>query len=184
VRTFSRGLAALTLVASVVAGAALAAGSASVVTVKSTNALGAKILVNAHGLTLYHYMDESKGRIDCTGSCEKFWPPLLVPAGAKPAAGAGIVASKLGEIKRPDGKLQVTYFGLPLYLFAADTKAGQTKGQGFDHSWYAVTSAGSVTKATSATAKASSSSTASSSRNSGSSSSTSSSSPAPAPYNY
>ena len=178
--SFSRGVLTVAVVASVVVGAALAGRSASVVTVRVGNALGAKVLVNARGLTLYHYAVEAKGKIDCTGSCAKFWPPLLVPTGGKPAAGPGLVAAKLGEIKRPDGTMQVTYNGLALYQYSGDSKAGEAKGQGFQHSWFAVTSAGTVTKAT-ATANTTS---ASGSSSKGASSSSSSSSPGAAPYNY
>ena len=47
----------------------------------------------------------------------------------------------LGTTKRSDGKLQVTYAGHPLYFFAEDTQAGQTKGQAlnfFGAPWYVV----------------------------------------------
>ena len=102
-----RKVAALGTVASIAAGAALAASAASVVTVKTTNALGAKILVTAKGVTLYHYTDESKGKIACTGACATFWPPLLVSGTAKPVAGPGLVASKLGTMKRPEDRKSV-----------------------------------------------------------------------------
>jgi predicted lipoprotein with Yx(FWY)xxD motif len=167
----------LAAVACIGAGAALAAGSAGVVTVKAGNALGAKILVNAHGLTLYHYTDEGKGKIDCSGGCAQLWPPLLVPAGARPSAGSGVAAAKLGEIRRPDGRMQVTYNGLPLYRYAADTKPGQTNGQGVEHAWFAVTTAGTITKAAKSTAKAGGST-------SGSTNGSSSSGASPAPYSY
>ena len=177
--SFIRTVVALGAVASIAAGAALAGSSASVVTVKTTNALGAKILITAKGLTLYHFTDETKGKIDCTGACTKLWPPLLVPAGAKPKAGAGIVVSKLGEIKRPDGTMQVTYNGLALYRFSSDTKPGQTNGQGIESAWYAVTSAGTITKAKATTAAA-----ATSDAPAPATSPAPASSPAPAPYNY
>src|SRR5262245_45639587 len=130
-------------------GVTLAAPAATSVTVKvSTNsALGAKILVSSTGLTLYHYVPEKKGKIACSAACSADWPPLLVTGNAKPVAGAGVTAAKLGTIKRPDGKMQVTYNGLALYRYSDDKKAGQVKGQGEAGIWYAVTPAGSVTKA-------------------------------------
>src|SRR5262249_30742976 len=76
----------------------------------------------------------------------------------KPVAGPGLIASKLGTIKRPDGGVQITYNGLALYRYAGDKKAGQTNGQGVEGSWYAVTSAGKITKAKVTTASAPSSS--------------------------
>jgi predicted lipoprotein with Yx(FWY)xxD motif len=104
------------------------------------------VVVSATGRTLYHYTDETKGKVDCTGSCAKLWPPLLVKGGAKPLAGSGITASKLGTVKRPDGSSQVTYGGLGLYLYAGDRKAGQAKGEGIESSWYAVSAAAKIVK--------------------------------------
>jgi predicted lipoprotein with Yx(FWY)xxD motif len=127
-------------------GVAIAAASAAGSTaIKVSSALGAKILVTSNGLTLYHDTSEKKGAIECVGACAKVWLPLL--ATAKPQAGPGLSAAKLGTIKRPDGGLQVTYNGLALYRYAADKAAGQTKGQGLKGTWFAVTSAGGVTRA-------------------------------------
>ena len=41
---------------------------------------------------------------------------------------------------------QVTYAGWPLYFFAGDTAAGQTKGQGFEKQWYVVNTSGALVK--------------------------------------
>ena len=103
------------------------------------------LLATARGMTLYHYTAETKGSIKCTGSCAKFWPPLLVKT--KPTAGAGVTAGKLSTVRRPDGTTQVTYAGFALYRYAADTKAGDVKGQGVQHAWFAVTPAGTLAKA-------------------------------------
>src|SRR5262249_18503267 len=122
-------VAALGLVAG---GVALAAPSTSAVTVKvsSSSALGTKILVTAKGLSLYHFVPETKGTIKCTGACATSWPPVTVAAGVKPVAGPGLSAKKLGTIKRPDGRMQVTYNGLALYRYSDDHAAGQLEGQG------------------------------------------------------
>jgi predicted lipoprotein with Yx(FWY)xxD motif len=114
--------------------------------VKASTALGSTIVVTSKGLTLYHDTAEKKGTIVCTAACAKVWVPLL--ATGKPLAGPGLNAGKLGTIKRPDGKIQVTYNGLALYRYASDKAAGQTKGQGAEGIWFAVTAAGSVTKKT------------------------------------
>jgi predicted lipoprotein with Yx(FWY)xxD motif len=101
------------------------------------------ILVNSQGRTLYLFKKDPRGRSACTGECAKFWPPLR--ASGKPTAGHGISASKLGTIKRADGKPQVTYNGHPLYTFVQDTKAGQTNGQGlvaFGAAWFTLSPAG------------------------------------------
>jgi hypothetical protein len=97
-------------------------------------------------MTLYHYTHETKGLIECTGSCTKLWLPLLT-GGGMPVAGPGLAAGKLGTVKRPGGGVQVTYNGLALYRYSADRTAHQTNGQGVGGTWFAVTSAGTITKA-------------------------------------
>jgi predicted lipoprotein with Yx(FWY)xxD motif len=107
-----------------------------------TTSLG-KILVNSQGRTLYLFKKDSGRKSACTGACAKAWPPLR--ASGKPTAGRGVSASKLGTIKRSDGKPQVTYKGHPVYTFVKDTKAGQTNGQGltaFGASWFVLSPAG------------------------------------------
>ena len=85
------------------------------------------ILVNRKGFTLYSLSAEKRGRFICTDkSCLSVWKPLVVPRGTKPTG-----APKLATIRRPDGRTQVTYRGLPLYSFNGDTKPGDTKGNGF-----------------------------------------------------
>ena len=89
--------------------------------------LKATILVNRSGHTLYNLSAERKGRFICTNStCLSLWHPLVVAKGTRPT---GKVA--LGTIRRPDGRMQVTFKGAPLYTFTQDTKAGQTNGEGF-----------------------------------------------------
>jgi hypothetical protein len=61
-----------------------------------------------------------------------------------------VSAAKLGTIKRPDGRLQVTYNGLTLYVDYYD-KPGEALGQGQEGVWFAVTPAGKVTKLRSGT---------------------------------
>jgi predicted lipoprotein with Yx(FWY)xxD motif len=142
----------LAILAALVATAAgwAAAGAATVKTL-STNELGT-IVVNARGLTLYHLTSEKGGKIKCSAACAKQWPPLLLAAGATPKAGPGITAAKLGLVKRPDGTMQVTYAGAPLYRFAGDTKSGATAGEGFGGVWFALAPTGAIVKATAAPA--------------------------------
>ncbi len=115
-------------------------GSATVST-KTVAGIGS-VLVDQSGMTLYYDKNESGGTIACTGACATAWPPLLVPTGATAAtAGTGIDASKLGTIARPDGSMQVTFNGMPLYGFTGDTSAGQATGQGVS-GFYAATVSG------------------------------------------
>ena len=122
------------------------AGAAASITMKSTlnSALGSTILVNSAGRTLYHDGSEARNTVKCVAACAKQWLPLVVTAGAKPVAGAGVTASKVGVLKRPDGKMQVTYNGLPLYLYAGDSKAGEVNGQGVGGIWHVIAPSGAV----------------------------------------
>jgi predicted lipoprotein with Yx(FWY)xxD motif len=122
------------------------AGATASITMKTTlsSALGSSILVNSSGRTLYHDAAEKKNTVKCLAVCLKEWIPLVVTAGAKPVAGTGVTAAKVGVLKRPDGKMQVTYAGLPLYLFAGDSKAGDVNGQGVGGVWHAIAPTGVV----------------------------------------
>jgi len=110
-------------------GAATAATSVSGAATKDvktgSTSLGT-ILVNSKSFSLYHLSVEKKGHFICTGSCTKTWHPLR----SQHKSPTGTVGS-LSFLKRPDGTKQVAYKGHPLYTFSGDTKAGQTKGQGF-----------------------------------------------------
>lgn len=103
------------------------------------------VLVNARGHTLYLFVKDRNGRSACTGSCARFWPPLL--SRGKPTGGPGIKGSLLGTTRRSGGGLQVTYNRHPLYSYALDRRAGQTNGQGslnFGARWWAVSARGTA----------------------------------------
>jgi len=108
--------------------------------------LNAMVLVSPRGLTLYHMTAEKGKKIVCTAGCTQFWPPLLITKGAKPTAGLGVNSKKLGTVRRPDGRFQVTYAGFALYTFAQDKKAGQVKGEGVEKIWFAVGANGKIVK--------------------------------------
>ncbi len=115
---------------------ASAAGTPLVGTAHSAR-MHATILVNRSGHTLYNLSAERRGRFICTDkTCLSFWHPLAVAKGTKPTGRV-----PLGTIRRPDGSIQVTYKGAPLYTFARDTKRGETNGEGFKDVgvWHATT---------------------------------------------
>jgi predicted lipoprotein with Yx(FWY)xxD motif len=107
------------------------------VKVASNPKLG-KILTNAKGLTLYHFLSDTVGHSACTGSsCAPIWPALLLPKGA--SLKHAPLPGKLSTIKLANGTRQVTYNNWPLYRYSGDSKAGNTKGQGLFKLWYAAT---------------------------------------------
>jgi predicted lipoprotein with Yx(FWY)xxD motif len=143
----ARNLAAVALAAILALSAlavpmALARGSKTVVGEAHAPSLHKTVLTNTKGLTLYSLSVEKNGKFICTGSCVAIWSPLLVAAGTTPKGPV-----KLGTIMRPEGKIQVTFKGLPLYTFngvgsvKGDTAKGQANGEGFKDvgTWHAAT---------------------------------------------
>jgi predicted lipoprotein with Yx(FWY)xxD motif len=146
-KRISLRLVILVVLAAVGVGTALAV-SGPIVKVSHNAKLGANILVDAHGLTLYHLTSEH-GTIACNGQCTTYWLPVMWAGKGKPVLGAGLKAAKLGTIKRSNGKLQVTYNKFPLYRYYLDKKPGQANGEGVADApgtWYAVSTAGTIVK--------------------------------------
>ena len=128
-------------VLAIAAGAAFAAGTNATVKI-GPSSLG-RVLVDAHGKTLYIWAHDKTPKSTCNGACAAYWPPLLTRGQPKAIAGAN--SKLLGTSKRSDGRLQVTYAGHPLYSFVQDTRAGQTNGEGltdFGGRWDPVSAAG------------------------------------------
>ncbi|MGA9284013.1 MAG: hypothetical protein WBV85_01070 [Solirubrobacteraceae bacterium] len=121
--------------------------SSAVLVKAAPNSLGT-ILVDSQGMTLYHLSGEQNGKFICTSSaCVGIWHPLIAPS----SGAAGGEVSSLGTVKRPDGTVQVTYKGTPLYTFTGDKQSGETKGQGIKDvgTWSVVTTNSGGTPATS-----------------------------------
>jgi predicted lipoprotein with Yx(FWY)xxD motif len=117
-------------------------GRAATIGVEDGGSLG-KILVDAHGRTIYLFEKDTGPKSTCFSECAVDWPP--VTSEGKPAAGKGLTASKVGTTQRADGKAQVTYSGHPLYLFEGDHSPGDLNGQGlnaFGAAWYVLSSTG------------------------------------------
>lgn len=108
-----------------------AAGASEAAVALADTSLG-KVLVDGKGLTLYMFTADSKDTSTCYDSCAANWPPLLGTA----VPGTGLDASLFGATKRTDGTSQVTFNGMPLYLFAGDAAAGDVNGQGVGGKWY------------------------------------------------
>ena len=96
-----------------------------------------KYLTGEDGKTLYIFKNDTvgDGKSSCYDACATNWPPMILDDGEKAVAGAG-ASGTIATITRTDGKKQVTYNGAPLYYFAADAAAGDTKGQGLNGKWF------------------------------------------------
>jgi predicted lipoprotein with Yx(FWY)xxD motif len=100
-------------------------------------------LTDSSGRTLYMFASDTPTTSSCTGTCLTYWPPLTTTSSAK--AGGGATAAKLGTISSGGSSKQVTYAGHPLYYYAADTKPGDTSGQGssnFGAKWWMLAPSG------------------------------------------
>ena len=103
-----------------------------------------RALVGRDGRTLYLFQADKNRTSACSGACAAAWPPYIVTG--TPQAGSGVNQALLGTIIRPDGTMQLTYDGHPLYYFTADTAAGTAHGQAvkaFGAEWYVVGASGS-----------------------------------------
>lgn len=108
------------------------------------------LLVDPAGHTLYFTEREADGTVHCQDDCVDFWPPLTVEAadvaGTAPVstadadAGAALrlppeladSAARFATVERPDGTMQVTFDGMPLYTFSTDEAPGDVRGNGLE----------------------------------------------------
>lgn len=130
---------------------ATSSSTTAVVKTASNSTLGATVLTNTAGMTLYALSGEHAGKFICTSSaCVGVWHPLAATGSATPAG----AVSALGVVTRPDGTTQVAYKGMPLYTFAQDHAAGEVNGQGIKDvgTWHAVTTTASASSAPAAQA--------------------------------
>ena len=99
-------------------------GTETMATVLETDRVGGlTVLTDAEGYTLYWFGPDNATMSACEADCARAWPPVTAPA----VGGAGVTGT-LGAIARPDGSLQATYDGHPLYTATADKAPGQARG--------------------------------------------------------
>jgi predicted lipoprotein with Yx(FWY)xxD motif len=133
----------LALAAAAVLIAIAGAGSASGVTTLTlrsvhSSALNGNVVATPTGRTLYRRKGETASHILCSKACATLWPPLTVASrSVRIVKGAG-VRGTVGIIKRPDGRLQVTLSGHPLYRYSLDRRTGDAKGNGVGGIWFAM----------------------------------------------
>jgi predicted lipoprotein with Yx(FWY)xxD motif len=97
-------------------------------------------LVDGSGRSLYYFAKDvpaggtQAAVSNCNAGCLPIWPIF----NADSVVAQGINATDVGQITRSDGSKQTTYKGFPLYYYAGDTAAGDTKGEGVNGIWYVV----------------------------------------------
>ncbi len=73
------------------------------------------ILATPKKQALYYWKAENDFKVHCTGACAKLWPPLVVKRA--PAKHLGTIRGTFGTIRRPDGRLQLTFNRRPVYTY-------------------------------------------------------------------
>ncbi len=106
----------------------------------TSNAKYGMILTDDKGMTLYLFLNDTTSASTCSGACLNNWPALLT--NGNPVAGTGVDGTMLGTTTRPDGSVQVTYNGHPLYYFFKDANPGDVNGEGIKNVWYVVSPSG------------------------------------------
>jgi predicted lipoprotein with Yx(FWY)xxD motif len=149
---------ALTLSSFLAIGAGAAAGAASSNGPSTLHATSAQvggrtetILVDAQGLPLYYFQNDTAKKSLVTGGLARLWPPLV---GTKATATG--VRGKLTVLKAANGH-QVAYNGHFLYTFVSDTP-GHVTGQGISNFFVATPRLKTIGTSSTATAPVSTSS--------------------------
>ena len=111
---------ALVLAAAALAVPMAATAMMSAPVIKQKDRVFGNILATRGHKALYYWNVEKRagGKVRCTGACAKAWPPLIVRSKAAVPARIPGIKGTFGTVRRPDGKLQVTHRGLPIYTYA------------------------------------------------------------------
>jgi predicted lipoprotein with Yx(FWY)xxD motif len=107
----------------------------TIVSASSTAKLGT-VVVDGLGFTLYRFDGDSARppAATCAGPCTETWEPVLA---ADPITLEGVAEKAVGTVQRPDGQVQLTIGGWPVYRHEGDAP-GDTDGHGADGKWFAV----------------------------------------------
>lgn len=117
-----------------------AGGDEAAMVSTATSELG-DVLVDATGLTLYGFLNDTDGNPVCNDACADAWPPMIVPSADLPA---GLDTNVFSVVERADGTFQLRAGVWPLYRFAGDGAAGDVNGQGSGDAWFAAAPDGSL----------------------------------------
>jgi len=114
-----------------------AGGGTSSAVLKTADSDLGTIVVDGDGRTVYVFDKDTpgSGTSACSGDCLAKWPAVTADSDSPEVDG---VDGDVGTITRDDGTKQVTLAGMPLYLYAADSQAGDVTGQAVGGVWWVV----------------------------------------------
>jgi predicted lipoprotein with Yx(FWY)xxD motif len=93
------------------------------------------VLAEANGQVVYTYSADKKGSVStCTSSCADAWPAVT---GNPQASAADNLPGTLGTVATANGAKQITYNGLPLYVFKG-AKPLSVAGNNVGGMWHVV----------------------------------------------
>jgi predicted lipoprotein with Yx(FWY)xxD motif/plastocyanin len=93
-----------------------------------------KILTDLTGYVLYYFTKDALFDTSlCTGGCLTNWPLFYVE---NLVAGEGLDSADFSTIEHPEGGMQTTYKGWPLYYFKNDLNPGETNGEAVGNVWF------------------------------------------------
>jgi len=93
-----------------------------------------QILTDASGYTLYYFTKDALPDTSlCTGDCLSNWPLFYVE---NPELAEGLDIADFGAIEHPEGGMQTTYKGWPLYYWIGDLNPGETNGEAVGNVWF------------------------------------------------
>jgi predicted lipoprotein with Yx(FWY)xxD motif len=102
------------------------------------------ILATGSGATLYDFVPDTPTHSACVNDpCVFGWPPLVRSGPIR--LGKGLNPALVGTLKRPDGSMQISYRGHPLYTYNLDVSPGVVMGQGINQDggpWYVIDAKG------------------------------------------
>ena len=116
-------------------GAPPAPGAAPAALATRTTPLGT--VATSDGFTVYQFAKDTSNppASMCSGACAKTWPPVMA---SDQLALNGVSVAEVGTVTRPDGGVQLTLGGWPVYRYAKDKAPGDTTGQGVGGTWSAL----------------------------------------------
>lgn len=99
------------------------------------------VVEDSKGFVLYRFDKDTANppKSNCVDTCALIWPPVLT--NGTPTI-AGVDPALVGTVARPDGTMQVTLAGWPLYNFSNEKEPGKWAGQAVGKTWWVIDSAG------------------------------------------